>query len=126
MKITIKQLKQIIKEELSKSVKEDYRDAADKSMADTVPHSWLNHGKLSSALQERYGISDDDLVGEVLWHSLNESGEVGIYDMKFGDTIIRNLTESDLEEADGSTHKRDKEHGEQDEKDPKRRKKSID
>jgi hypothetical protein len=39
MKITIKQLKQIIKEELSKSVKEDYRDAADKSMADTVPHS---------------------------------------------------------------------------------------
>ena len=39
MNITIKQLKQIIKEELAKSVKEDYRDAADKSMADTVTHS---------------------------------------------------------------------------------------
>jgi hypothetical protein len=44
--------------------------------------------------------------------------------MKFGDTIIRNLTESDLVEAHGGPHKRDKEHGPQDEKDPKRRKKS--
>ena len=50
-------------------------------------------------MQERYGIADDDLVGEVLWHSLNESGEIGVYDMKFGDTIIRNLTESDIEEG---------------------------
>ena len=39
MKLTKTQLKQIIKEELAKSVREDYRDSADASMADTVPHS---------------------------------------------------------------------------------------
>ena len=61
-----------------------------------------------------------------MWHSLNESGEVGIYDMKFGDTIIRNLTEADLVEAHGAPHKRDKEHGPQGEDSPKRRKKSND
>ena len=81
---------------------------------------------MSSTLQERYGITEENAIGEVLWHSLNESGEVGIYDMKFGDTIIRNLTEADLVEAHGAPHKRDKEHGEQDEKDPKRRKRSND
>ena len=95
----------MIKEELTKSLGEDYRDAADATMADTVPHSWLNNGKLSSALQERYGIADDDLVGEVLWHSLNESGETGVYDIKFGDTIIRNLTEADIEPVTINEHK---------------------
>ncbi len=74
-------------------------------------------------MQERYGIADDDLVGEVLRHSLNESGEIGVYDMKFGDTIIRNLTESDIEEGLGGKHKREEEHGAQDEDDGERGKK---
>jgi hypothetical protein len=39
MKITKSKLVQIIKEEIAKHVKENYRDAADDSMADTVPHS---------------------------------------------------------------------------------------
>ena len=38
MKLTKSKLKQIIKEELQ-AVEEDYRDTADKSMADTVSHS---------------------------------------------------------------------------------------
>ena len=59
----------------------------------------MKEGKLSSALQERYGIIEEDAVGTVLWHSLNESGEIGVYDMKFGDTVIRNLTEADVEEV---------------------------
>ena len=57
----------------------------------------MKEGKLSSALQERYGISEENAVGKVLWHSLNENAQIGVYDMKFGDTIIRNLTESDIE-----------------------------
>ena len=78
-------------------------------------------------MQERYGISEENAVGEVLWHSLNENGDIGVYDMKFGDTIIRNLTESDIEEGHKASHKRDsptgsEEHGVQDEDDPKRRK----
>ena len=59
----------------------------------------MKEGKLSSALQERYGISEENAVGKVLWHSLNENTEIGVYDMKFGDTIIRNLTESDIEQT---------------------------
>ena len=55
-------------------------------------------------MQERYGIADDDLVGEVLWHSLNESGEIGVYDMKFGNTIVRNLTEADIEPVTVNEH----------------------
>ena len=48
----------------------------------------MKEGRLSSDLQERYGISNKDAVGKVLWHSLNESGDIGVYDMKFGNTIL--------------------------------------
>ena len=69
----------------------------------------MKEGRLSSALQERYGIKN--AVGKVLWHSLNESGEIGIYDMKFGDTIVRNLLAEDIEptieEGHGHSAKRD-------------------
>ena len=54
----------------------------------------MKEGRLSSALQERYGIKNP--VGKVLWHSLSESGEIGVYDMKFGDTIVRNLLAEDV------------------------------
>ena len=83
---------------------------------------------MSSTLQERYGITEENAIGEVLWHSLNESGEIGVYDMKFGDTIIRNLTEADIEDGVLKEHgdpKRDTkspEHGVQKDNDPKRRK----
>ena len=40
--------------------------------------------------------------------------------MKFGNTIIRNLTEGDLTESVPKTHKRDDEHGAQGEDDPVR------
>ena len=39
MKITKSKLIEIIKEEIAKHVKENYRDAADDTVADTVPHS---------------------------------------------------------------------------------------
>ena len=79
----------------------------------------MKEGKLSSALMERYGINKENAIGTVLWHSLNESGEIGVYDMKFGDTVIRNLTESDVEQTVV------KEHGHKPKRDgdPKRKKK---
>ena len=79
----------------------------------------MKEGKLSSALMERYGISEENAVGTVLWHSLNESGEIGVYDMKFGDTVIRNLTEADIEEVTVNEHM----HNKRDEDDPKRKEK---
>ena len=82
----------------------------------------MKEGKLSSALMERYGIKKEDAIGKVLWHSLNESAEIGVYDMKFGNTIIRNLTEADII-GEATPHKRDDEHGAQHEDDSVRGKK---
>jgi len=70
----------------------------------------MKEGKLSSALMERYGIKENDAKGKVLWHSLNKSGKIGVYDMKFGDTIVRNLLAEDIEpmlEEEHSHSKRD-------------------
>lgn len=72
---------------------------------------------------ERYGISEEDAKGTVLWHSLNENGEIGVYDMKFGNTIVRNLLAEDIENALIVEHGNDSGHGKRDEKDPKRGKK---
>ena len=64
----------------------------------------MDEGKLSSALMKRYGIEEKDSVGEVLWHSLNENGVIGVYDMKFGNTIVRNLLAEDIEPTIEETH----------------------
>jgi hypothetical protein len=79
----------------------------------------MKEGRLSSDLLERYGISENNAVGKVLWHSLNENGEIGVYDMKFGNTVIRNLL---AEEVSGTNepHKRDAEHGVHEEADSSR------
>ncbi len=84
----------------------------------------MKEGRLSSDLQERYGISYKDSVGKVLWHSLNENGEINVYDMKFGNTIIRNLLRENIEGLE-EEHKRDDEHGVQEESDASRGKKCL-
>ena len=114
----------MIKEELSKSQRaelnklkaKDQQTPDDEEKIKDLEHQWVKEAKLSSALQERYGIADENSVGKVLWHSLNESGEIGVYDMKFGDTIVRNLTEADLDEKKKKLH----EHTAQETNDPKR------
>ena len=83
----------------------------------------MKEGRLSSDLQERYGFTESNAVGKVLWHSLNESGQIGVYDMKFGDTIIRNLTESDIDNRIVEGHGLEEKHGVQEANDPKRGKK---
>ncbi len=79
----------------------------------------MKEGRLSSDLQERYGISDKDIVGKVLWHSLNENGDIGVYDMKFGNTIIRNLLRENVDGIE-EEHKMEEQHGVQEENDASR------
>jgi len=79
----------------------------------------VKEGKLSSALQERFSISKDHAVGKVLWHSLNESGQIGVYDMQFGDTIVRNILAEDVEATLEEGH----EHPKRDDDDKDRKKK---
>ena len=64
----------------------------------------MKEGRLSSDLLERYGISEQNAVGKVLWHSLNENGDIGVYDMKFGNTIIRNLLRENVEAIEEGDH----------------------
>lgn len=66
---------------------------------------------------ERYGIDKDNGTGTVLWHSLNEQGEIGVYDMKFGNTIIRNLLSEDVEPTIEEGH----EHPKRDDDDKERK-----
>jgi hypothetical protein len=80
----------------------------------------MKEAKLSSVLMERYNISEEDSYGKVLWHSLDKSGRIDIYDMRFGDTIIRNLAESDIM-GEAAGHPSHRSHGTQSEEDPKRR-----
>ena len=68
---------------------------------------------------ERYGIDERYAKGDVLWHSLNESGDIGAYDMKFGDTIVRNLLAEDIEPVVIKEHA----HTKRDDNDPERGKK---
>jgi hypothetical protein len=49
----------------------------------------MKEGKLSSALTKRYQLEES--VGKVLWHSLDEYGNIKEYDMKFGDVIIKGI-----------------------------------
>ncbi len=84
----------------------------------------MKEGRLSSGLMKRYGIAEEHALGKVLWHSLNESGEISHYDMKFGDTIVRNLMAEDVT-GEGKGHARDDEHGVQDSDDPKRKDKGL-
>ena len=80
----------------------------------------MKEGRLSSDLLERYGISEENAVGKVLWHSLNESGDIGVYDMKFGNTIVRNLTENELLDEKCPPHCNETKHCAQNENDASR------
>ena len=103
MKLTKQTLKDLIKEELTKD-EEDKKEELEGELKD-LEHQWTKKAKLSSALKERYSISDENEVGTVLWHSLNEKGGIGVYDMQFGDTIVRNLLAEDIEPTIVLEHK---------------------
>jgi len=76
----------------------------------------MKEGRLSSALMKRYGIQKKNAVGQVLWHSLKENGEIGVYDMRFGSTVVRNLLAEDIEPTLEEGHG----HPKRDDDDPKR------
>lgn len=92
MKLTRLRLRKLIKEELERlsyvSKEQGYTyglehlpDQYDQEKADDIiGHTWLTHvRKKGSSLNE---------VGHVLWHSLNESGHIAIYDVEWPDGTI--------------------------------------
>ena len=70
----------------------------DKDQKDLVGHTWLTHVKWKgSALKE---------IGEILWHSLNESGDIRFYDVYWRktDMIERDISASLLEAVKSEDH----------------------
>ena len=62
----------------------------------------MKEGKLSSALVKKFELNES--VGKVLWHSLDEYGRIGEYDMKFGDTVVRGLLPEEITPVVQETH----------------------
>jgi len=67
----------------------------------------MTEGKLSSALVKRFQLKES--IGKVLWHSLDENGSIGEYDMQFGDVILEGI----LPEQVKSTKRKLHEHASQ-------------
>ena len=111
-----KKLRQLIKEELKRLSYvskesgftyglEHLPDQYDQKKADDIiGHTWLTHvRKKGSSLNE---------VGYVLWHSLNESGHVAVYDVEWPDgTIERNIPARLLEKAKDKVEAAHEAHG---------------
>jgi hypothetical protein len=70
----------------------------------------MEEGRLSSAIAERLQLKET--VGKVLWHSLDKNGNIGEYDMKFGDIVVQRILPEHVEpvvlqEHEHSPQKRD-------------------
>ena len=109
MKISVERLKQIIKEEVDAyALQEKLTDKEKKKKAkleddlDDLEHKWMKEGKLSSALMERYQLKES--VGKVLWHSLDKDGQIGEYDMRFGDVVVKGILPEHIEPVLEVTH----------------------
>ena len=126
MKLTQKKLRKIILEELERlsfaSKEQGYTyglehisdDLNDEAADDLIGHTWLTHvRKKDSSLNE---------VGEVLWHSLDNDGNIKVYDVEWPDgTINMNVPASLLEGVKMQEHEH--ESNEEDEPVNEKRKK---
>jgi len=82
----------------------DYFSKKDKAADDIIGHTWLTHVKRKgSALNE---------IGEVLWHSLRENGEINLYDVEWPDgTVETNISANLLEKVKDSSEGVHEAHG---------------
>jgi len=62
----------------------------------------MEEGKLSSALVKRFQLKES--VGKVLWHSLDENGHIGEYDMQFGDVVLEGISPEDVQPVLEQSH----------------------
>jgi hypothetical protein len=77
----------------------------DKEAAKLVSHSCANHVLMESELDQRsHGISDKHALGKAVWHSLNESGGISHYDVRFGQKLIKNIPANKLIVISESSH----------------------
>jgi hypothetical protein len=72
----------------------------------------MKEGNLSSALVKRFQLKES--VGKVLWHSLDENGYVGEYDMQFGDVVLEGILPEDVKATKKKVHEHQVQEREED------------
>ena len=72
----------------------------------------MKEGKLSSALVKQYQLKES--VGKVLWHSLDENGYIGEYDMQFGDIVLEGILPEDVKPTKEKVHEHQVQEREED------------
>ena len=103
MKLTKKQLKEIIKEVINET--DGYNNLTKTS--GEVPHNWATHVAWKSSVHEqKYG-----KLGEVKHHTLFEDGTITKYDVKFGNKTIKNIPTDMLEVVNEKHHSHETDDG---------------
>ena len=64
----------------------------------SVQHQWFHHATWGSPKYKNEG------VGEVIWHSLTEDGQVEIVDIKFGNKTYENVSVKHLNPVSEKSH----------------------
>jgi hypothetical protein len=62
----------------------------------------MKEGKLSPALVKRFQLKES--IGKVLWHSLDENGHIGEYDMQFGDVVLEGISPEEVQPVLEQSH----------------------
>ena len=109
MKITKKELTEIIKEVIAETDAHPQILKKNKEVA----HNWATHMEWKSSTdKEKYG----DMIGEVVHHTLFEDGTITKYDVKFGNKTIKNIPTSMLEVVELQEHSHEATEEDDDEK----------
>ena len=85
----------------------------------SVQHNWFHHATWGDSKYKNEGI------GEVLWHSLTESGEVEIVNIKFGNKVYEGVSVKHLKPIKMQEHSHKRTGKELDDKKRKKVKESI-
>ena len=113
MKITRRQLRRIVREEVEKAAPFGSgmeQAELDPDQKEIVGHTWLTHGKVrSEPLREALGIKGNP-VGKIVHHDLKENGLITYYDIQIGERIYRDIPSRLVESVKENQH----EHEERD------------
>ena len=104
MKLTKKELTEIVKEVLAET--DGFPQIIKKNKE--VAHNWETHMEWKSSTdKEKYG----DMIGEVIHHTLFEDGTITKYDVKFGNRIVKNIPTAMLEVKKTQEHSHEADDG---------------